>query len=435
MNNQTETTQPFIVLPSVLEPDTSIQSNISDLEDALSKEPANAETLKELGNIYLSLNDFDQAQQYYEKALNINPKNPVVLSNLGVMYNRKNEPDKGITYLIKALQYDKKEFKYYYNLGLCYYRKGDYSTALDYFSQALALNTQNAQLFSDLALVYRAQNDTKQAIDNYQQAILLDSENPERYTLLGSYYAEIQETEEAREYFLKALSLDPDYPKALTNMALLALAKQEYEETISLAKKVIKKNPEFLKAYKCLGMAYEAQEDYMEAINVFESLLTETSCKDYDIHLKLASLYERTQQIEAAIEAYLEINDLYNNDIHSLYALGYLYEQLEDYYNAAKYYEQMLEITTPSDDVVFRSLGYIYLKINNADKAVETLLKAKKINKANPAVYLYLAQAYIMKDEIKESLKHLRKSLELNPDLEEEAKEILAQIKEKSDLG
>jgi general secretion pathway protein D len=88
------------------------RKNIDGLSDGIIKmyegRPSDTEDMRlsDQGFELLETDDYDAAQDYFEKALEINPNNPYALLNLGVVYDVKGEREKAIRMYEKVIQLD-----------------------------------------------------------------------------------------------------------------------------------------------------------------------------------------------------------------------------------------------------------------------------------------------------------------------------------------
>ncbi|MEI6531538.1 MAG: tetratricopeptide repeat protein [Chlamydiota bacterium] len=74
--------------------------------------------------------------------------------------------------------------------------------------------------------------------------------------------------------------------------------------------------------------------------------------------------------------------------------IGYVYLKEGQYETAKQLYEGLV-LLDPNNDYDWRTLGALYLFMNQYPKAIEVLNKALEINPANPGAQLNLAKAYL----------------------------------------
>lgn len=109
----------------------------------IKQDPGNADEWCFLGQVYLSDQDFEKAQESFVKSINLNPNNPEPYYYLGIYYRFKKDLARAEHYFQKTLRLDKNNAKAHGNLGLLYLAKKDYSRSKACFERALEINPQD----------------------------------------------------------------------------------------------------------------------------------------------------------------------------------------------------------------------------------------------------------------------------------------------------
>jgi tetratricopeptide (TPR) repeat protein/DNA-binding CsgD family transcriptional regulator len=136
-----------------------------------------------MGSVYLTNNDLENALKEFEKALQINKTlnnqrfYGGLYNNLGIIYKTKKDYPKAFEYYNKALEIRLKlndtagMAQVYNNLGDCYYQVKDFSKSIEILTEALTLSRHSANLPSQmkaanfLSLAYEKAGDFKQALE------------------------------------------------------------------------------------------------------------------------------------------------------------------------------------------------------------------------------------------------------------------------------
>jgi Flp pilus assembly protein TadD len=79
---------------------------ISELQQAVDRDPENPELLVRLGNVSYDREEWDEAIRLYEKARRKAPKNASLLSDLGAAHRNRGEFDLAVAYFRKAREND-----------------------------------------------------------------------------------------------------------------------------------------------------------------------------------------------------------------------------------------------------------------------------------------------------------------------------------------
>jgi tetratricopeptide (TPR) repeat protein len=67
--------------------------------------------------------------------------------------------------------------------------------------------------------------------------------------------------------------------------------------------------------------------------------------------------------------------------------------------------------------MVYLSMGVIYMKLKETDKAIDNFTKAIEVNNSNPRTYYYRGMAFMDKGEFDNAVSDFSKALERKPDL------------------
>ncbi len=123
----------------------------------LKTNPNDADTLRQLGNIYYDGQAYPQAIEYYTKALQIDPRNPDVITDLGTAYWYTGDADKAIDDFNKSLAIRPNHPGTMFNLGIVMWQgKKDPKGAVTVWEQLLKTNPNYDQKDQVQMLIERA---------------------------------------------------------------------------------------------------------------------------------------------------------------------------------------------------------------------------------------------------------------------------------------
>ncbi|MGO9863926.1 MAG: tetratricopeptide repeat protein [Terriglobales bacterium] len=84
----------------------------------LNADPANAELLENLGNIYYDAQQFPAAIEYYQRVLKVHPENTAVRTDMATAYWYTGKADEAIAEFQKSLAYEPNKANTLFNLGI-----------------------------------------------------------------------------------------------------------------------------------------------------------------------------------------------------------------------------------------------------------------------------------------------------------------------------
>ena len=150
---------------------------------------------------------------------------------------------------------------------------------------------------------------------------------------------------------------------------------KKYSQAIKQCNIILKKRPYDVDTREVLGKCYVKKHSYIKAIREF-NFVYDRNKKNKEALLTLAELYVETDQLVMAIQSYGELVQLLTSpteqaDIQAI--IADLNEQIYDYAAAFEAYKARLAVY-PKDVDTNKKLVELYVRINNYNMAIETLL-------------------------------------------------------------
>ena len=293
-----------------------------------------------------------------------------------------------------------------------------------------------ARTWYDQGLVAMRAGTYYQASKRLERSIELDDRYALSHARLAETYLEINSTERAQEELLRAMSLAPDR-SALASAdaayldALGATVRRDFAAAVGYYQKILNQAPNSEKANADvdLGRAYEKNENLDKAI---ESYLEATKLDPQSPtgFLRLAILYSRRQDSPHAEEAFKTAEKLYqtmSNDegrVEVLYQRGALLARTGKLPEARAQLEQVLEILKNVDNKYQLVRTQLQLSLvardeGNIDRAKELAAEAIRVaqsaNIKNIATQglIDLGLALMSRGDFDESGKYFRQALDL----------------------
>jgi tetratricopeptide (TPR) repeat protein len=88
------------------------------LKTTADRNPSDAASRVQLGDLYFDAERYDEARRWYEDALRVEPRNVNASTDLGIAYYYSNQPDKALAQFEKSLAIDPKHSKTLLNIGI-----------------------------------------------------------------------------------------------------------------------------------------------------------------------------------------------------------------------------------------------------------------------------------------------------------------------------
>ena len=398
-----------------------------------------------LGLSYEKNRQYDEALKSYEKALNINVRSELddyfydslkVLKSLydlckklgknnDALYALKNSIEKDVSAPFMIIPDDDKDFKgsetyndiieaytdiidgswYYCQSNACreeladlYRRYGEYDKAIELYNQISKENYEN------IAKTYREAKNYKKAIDTYKMLTKMYPNDALNYYIdIASTYKNAENYNEAIDYYNKAIEIDSGISDYYINIAEIYEKLENYEEVVNYYNKAIEILNEPCQYHEKLAECYERLEQYNNAIEAYKEyfkiaddepfVYTYIRGSKLDILKKIASLYDKLNDIENINLYYKKVIEKYRELIKKdkRYKKEYLKETADIYIKivnkekAFEIYNDLIkecdkEISKNKNDYeLLKIQADLYLKIDDKESALETYNKAIEV--------------------------------------------------------
>ncbi|CAH3168932.1 unnamed protein product [Pocillopora meandrina] len=341
-----------------------------------------------LGTVFVSLGQYDKAEEYLQKALVITTEigdrqnEASCYGNLGTVFKSIGQYDKAEEYLQKALVItteigDRKgDATNYGNLGTLFRSLGQYDKAEEYLQKALVITTEigdregEASCYGNLGTVFRSLGQYDKAEEYLQKALVITTEIGDRqneascYGNLGTVFESLGQYDKAEEYLQKALVIKTeigDRKGEATNYGNLGTL------------------------FRSLGL-YDKAEEYLQKALVITTEIGDRQ-EEASCYGNLGTVFESLGQYDKAEEYFqkalvikTEIGDR-KGEATNYGNLGTVFTSLGQYDKAEEYLQKALIITTEIGDrqkeaSCYGNLGTVFLFVDQYDKAEEYFQKA-----------------------------------------------------------
>jgi len=247
-----------------------LSGNLSSAEriykKILKSDKNNHNVLRLLGILENKKGRKDVAKQLIKKAISINPDIPAYYNNLGEIYRSERQYQNAISNYQQAITLNQNYAQAYNNLGCVLVEVDKVEDAVDSFNMAISSSGNNyADAYSNLGNVLADQGRLNDSLSSYNKAIKVNSRHKDAFNGLGSALSDQGKFDEAVAAYRKAIDIDPEYAEAYRH--LLNNSKQtEYNDDIRSVellydKKTISKGQRMHLGFG-LGKAYEDLGEY-----------------------------------------------------------------------------------------------------------------------------------------------------------------------------
>ncbi|MCC9062506.1 tetratricopeptide repeat protein [Flavobacterium piscisymbiosum] len=391
---------------------------IASLDKCVKLKPNDAVAYFELGKNYLSLKDYRNAQDSFEKATQLDPKNKWYwLGIYDVSYETKNYP-LAIETIHKIISFDE---EYKDDLISLYMITNQFDKAL------VTINEMNDKFGkSEDRDRYKLQILSQGKYQNAEISNLIDQikKNPKEesnYVNLIFLYSKAEETDKALDVAKQLAKAVPDSEWAQVSMFKVYLDDNQSEKAIKSMNVIlssskidskikhrtlnefliyVNKNPQYapelekaiayfdndkeIDVAKEVGKFYHSKGQFENAIKYYEKDLKSNSDTDRETNLLLLEAYAQAKQFEPMTKRAMNMIDVYPSQPQFYYYAGLGNNQLKQFKNAKTVLEMGLDYVV--DDKTLEAnfniqLGEAYNGLGDAKKKEEYFLKANELLK------------------------------------------------------
>jgi tetratricopeptide (TPR) repeat protein len=179
-----------------------------------SKTTQHYEILKELGDCFTALGNYDSAQSCFEKAAPLAPDEAAPYIGLGVIAAQKAQLEDAEIAFKVAARLDNKSSKAYAGLAMVAQQKNDYKHAFDMYLKSLELDPDNLTALLGLFQTSCQMGSFEKVI--YYLEVYLDMHPADTHVMftLAALYMKDNRPEKSKQLLVNILSLDADHKDA-----------------------------------------------------------------------------------------------------------------------------------------------------------------------------------------------------------------------------
>lgn len=284
-------------------------------------------------------------------------------------------------------------------------------------TEAIEESPNDASLYLERAALYDKKGDLEPAIRDAEKAATLDSNKAGNHLFLAGLYEKRPYIRGAIQAYERAAAMNPQDKNTFLKLGILYFQVKDRNNSFENLNKALEIDPQMAEAFFYRGYNYRELNTPDKAIREFERA-RELKPDHFDAYLQLGLLYAEKKDPRAG-EYYTTALRLNPGNLRALYARGIYYQEADSAELAINDYERILELT-PEFLSTNLNLGYIYLRRQEYDKAVEYFTQAIDNNPASREAYEYRSEAYkgLGKAELAEADTEKAKQLENQPAVE-----------------
>ncbi|MBI2067008.1 MAG: tetratricopeptide repeat protein [Deltaproteobacteria bacterium] len=423
------------------------KGGLQDLQNSLTLEPSNPESLLLQGKIHQSEGRFEEAAEFYRQLLLHDPdhqevryllvdvylaskKNDLAIQVLEDWYTRDpddlqplfhmaalyesllKENEKATHVYERILKMDPSNLQALASLAKIYFEKGAEDRAMKVLKKVRKGEGLDSAAQMKIALIYYEAKKYDEAVQVFREILLQNPTDDRVIYYLGVILENMKRFREALQEFAKIPEQSRFYKDSQLHRAYLFFQEGQKGEAVSLLQAAIGKLPHESALYEYLAEIYSKQEQFGEAVRILKEGLKKVPRRE-SLHYSLGLVYDRAGNYLEGIRAMKEALKVNPNNANALNYIGYTYadREVKGKLDEALSFISRAMLIKPNDGFITDSLGWVYFRMGDFDQAYLYIQKAYDLVPQEPTIAEHLGDLFEKKEEKAKALRYFEESL------------------------
>jgi tetratricopeptide (TPR) repeat protein len=400
-----------------------VEAAITELQSVVTAKPDNFVARFNLGRAYFAKGDLEQSRQQFDTALKLRPDYMPARLALTQLALRRGEVDLALKLAQETLKINPNSGVSSLLEAAALLRKGQYDEARDLLDRILKTNPNQADTLLEMAVLNLVQKRYKDAEEPFRKAYSVDPSNVRGLLGLAEIHFQQNEPDLAIKVIADEVQKQPQRADLRKELATAELRAKRFDKAIEDYQAILDRYKDApmdqAEIYGRIAQTYTAKGDIPKGV---ENLRKARQLVPNSITYvsQLAELLDLSGKQSEALTTYREAMKIDPNNAFVLNNLAYLMSQsgqnLDEALTLAQHAKQQL----PNFNEVSDTIGWIYIKKNLSDSAIEIFRDLNSKVKDNPTFHYHYGMALAQKGDKANALKELKVALQNKPKKEEE---------------
>jgi tetratricopeptide (TPR) repeat protein len=407
-------------------------SATSELQSVVTSRPQNYVAHFNLGRAYLGKGDVEQARQEFDKAVALRPDYVMARLAQTQVALLRGDVDAAIHDADDLLRIMPGNIEGMVMKAAALQRAGKFEEARGVLEPALQKNPNAVPLMLELGVIDLQQKKPKDAIAIFQRAYQTNPNNIRG--LLGESRALLADgqMEKSVDIVRAEAAKNPDRIDLQRELGNAQAAAGQFPQAIATYETLLAKfkDPKSQAGLQVqIGQAYRYMGDVQHSVEAFEK--SRSGLPDNSVTIRdLGMLYEELGKKDVAKQYYERALKLDANDPLALNNLAYLLAENNGDLNEALSYAQRAKQRLPTFTEITDTLGWIYMKKNLTDNAIDNFKSLVVQAPGNPIYHYHYAMALNQKGDRETARKECQAALadKPNKNQEEQIRQLLSKL-------
>ncbi len=252
----------------------NFDAGFEDMKRVMTIDSSKASYFITLSDLYFVTNQTANSKATLEKCISLDDKNVDAMLKLAELYFYVKKYDDCFKYINMALKIDKYNPKAYFMKGMNYKEIKDTAKAISSMQTAVEQDPSFYNAYMQLGILNAAQKNPI-AVEYYKNALRVQPKSTEIWYAIGKYYQDVENWDKAMEAYNVLLQIDPKNKNANYNMGGINLVgKKDYKTALKYFTTALSSDPAYVDAYYARGVCYQTMGDKKNAVVDFNACLT-----------------------------------------------------------------------------------------------------------------------------------------------------------------
>lgn len=326
---------------------------ISIYEEALEfAEEDHDELFYHIGLAYQSMEDYDNAIDYYKKSIEENITHEGALYELAFCLDCVGQLESSLAYYRKFIDEDPYSAAAWYNLGIVCNKLERFEEAIEAYEYALAIDENFASAHFNMGNSLISLGKYTEALEEFKKTIEIEGPSPEVYCCIGAAYENLGQYDLGLKFFQKSSKLDPLYDEALFGAGSCLEKQEKWYQALHFYNKAIKANFENADYWKAAAHAEYKIGNIVSSISAYEEA-SHLGPEDKEIWLNWSFIYFEQGEHDKAIEILLQGMEELLDESEFFYRMSAYLIESGKFKEALNYLENALILNFEGHQVLF----------------------------------------------------------------------------------
>ncbi|MBF0378357.1 MAG: tetratricopeptide repeat protein [Desulfamplus sp.] len=378
----------------------------------------------ELISIYKAQSNIEKREQGKAKSLKSQGHKDRVQMQKNNNGTPKSKNQKIVNLYEEILELDKTNIKATIGLPIYLYKNGEKSKASEMLIDFGQKYQNNDEIMTAMAKEIVGSDSQGDAVivftELLKETINSSSDKSSIHYLAGLTFDALKDSKRAISHFMRVSPKSEQYKKSIFHIAYIYNQLGENIKAIEFLESKFSQFPKDVELISYLSAFYEEENQIDKAFSLIKQGLKEAP-DDTELLFRSGVILDKKGDKDGSMAAMKKVIELEPEHASALNYLGYTYAELGINLDEAEELIKRSLAIKPDDGYITDSLGWVYYKKGDYDRAIDILEKAVKLSSGDTVIFEHLGDAYREKKSYLKAIEAYKNALSKNKTPENKA--------------